>query len=134
MFIFLVCHYLNIFVMWCFFHISCYFTNISCLLKITENSKKGRHGTSSICWLICILVWMSPFSCLYFHIHACVKFCALNVRVMFFFFSNKVGIIALTRNYYFTISLKGGSVEILARSSIFPESQTKVNVKVTASR
>ena len=40
----------------------------------------------------------------------------------------------MARVYCFTISQKRGSVEILAQSSIFPESQTKVNFKVTASR
>ena len=39
----------------------------------------------------------------------------------------------MTRDYYFTISRKRGPVEILARSSISPESHTKVDFKVTAS-
>ena len=38
------------------------------------------------------------------------------------------------RDYYFTISRERSSVEILTRSSIFPEFQTKVDIKVTASR
>ena len=39
----------------------------------------------------------------------------------------------MARDYYFTISLKRGPVEILARSSISPGSQDKVNFKVTTS-
>ena len=40
----------------------------------------------------------------------------------------------MTRDYYFTISQKRGPVEILARSLIFSEFQTKVKFKVAASR
>ena len=40
----------------------------------------------------------------------------------------------MARDYYFTIVQKKGSVEILAQSSISPESQTKVDFKVTVSR
>ena len=40
----------------------------------------------------------------------------------------------VTRVYYFTIPQKRNSMKILARSSIFPKFQIKVNFKVTASR
>ena len=38
----------------------------------------------------------------------------------------------MAQDYYFTISQKRGSVEILARSSISLKSQTEVNFKVIA--
>ena len=107
------------------------FTNIFCLLNLTENIKKDKSDINSIS--------LSYFTLWYKWNNFVFRLFFITMHVLNFVFwicvicfNNWNGHMA--RVYYFTISRKRGSVEILAQSSIFPESQIKANFKVIASR
>ena len=56
------------------FTLNCCFTNLFCLLKSTENSKKRKSNTNLIVVLFHTLVWMSQYLCLCVYIYAYVRF------------------------------------------------------------
>ena len=64
------------------FVFNCYFTNIFFFVESTENSKKRKSITSSICYLITYFGMNVIIFVLIFFIHACGKFHVLNIYVM----------------------------------------------------
>ena len=145
----LVCHVhvsvlFNVYVSYSYCYVNTYdmvlfycwlsFANISCLLKLAENSKKETSSINPIS-LSYFIFWyglinlvpvflLHPYMCyiLYHWIYVTCFFFVIKLEFIMW-----LGIIILR-------SLKGGPVEVLARSSISPGFQTKVNFKVTASR
>ena len=109
-------------------YINCYLLT-PLVYWINRNRKKDESNKNPISILLHTLVRIGPFPCLLFSLHLMHM---LNVVFWVCMLWNRIS--HMVRNYHFTISLKMGPVKILARSSISPGSQTKVNVKVIASR
>ena len=115
------------FVLWC-----CYLYLIViywCILFIWIPRKKiAKKETSQVQFVISFF----GMNVVIFRVHF-----FLSVHVVDFIFWVCISWIwnnRVAQDYFFTISLKRGSVKILAWSSISPESQTKSKFKVTASR
>ena len=101
-----LCSYVNRYLLTCFVY-----------LNQTENSKKESSIQTRLG--VCTYFGMNETTFVFmFLIHACSEFHFLSMHVINLEQS-------MTRDYYFTISRKRGSMEILARSSISPEFQLK---------
>ena len=107
------------------------FTNIFCLLNLTKNIKKDKSDINSIS-LSYFTLWYEWNNFVFRLFFTTMHVLNFVFWICVICFNNWNGHMAWV--YYFTISRKRGPVEILARSSISLEPQTKANFKVTTSR
>ena len=108
------------------------FTNLFCLLKLTDNNKKRKFRTSDDCGFNSYF-WYDSIN-----FHSRIFASMLRFKLLDFFLHKHVIITnGMIRNDPVLLIYglwKKNSVKIAARSSIFPAFQTKINLKVTASR
>ena len=117
----------KMFVLCCHFIFSCYLLIFFYWIYRKQKRKSYKFDLSS--FYILWYGWNNFYVYVFLYICACIKLYALNMCVMFQYLKWLYGSILLFHDLP-----KRGSEKILARSSIFSESNIKVDFKVTASR
>ena len=114
-----------------FFSLCCYsLTSFAYWNPRKIAKKKVRYKLDSLSFFTLRYEWVN--TCVY--VFTSMHMLDFMFQICVVCINNKKWNNRMTRGYYFTISRERSAIEILVRSSIFSEFQTKVDFKVTAFR